>query len=110
MWVHVQKLCVCVHAESHQSCPILCNLMACGPPDSFVHGILQARILEWVATPSFWGSSQPRNQTHVSYVSCVGRWVLYQERHLEAPQKLCRGVTLEDRKGGGVSIIGESAR
>ena len=46
----------------------------------------------------------------MSHVSCVGRWVLYQERHLEAPQKLCRGVTLEDGKGGGVSIIGESAR
>ena len=38
-----------------------------------VHGILQARILEWVPM----GSSQPRNQTHVSYVSCIGRWVLY---------------------------------
>ena len=36
-----------------------------------VHGILQARILEWVPM----GSSQPRNQTHVSYVSCIGRWV-----------------------------------
>ena len=45
--------------------------------DSSVHGILQARILEWVAVPSSRGSSQPRDQTHTSYVSCIGRWVLY---------------------------------
>ena len=39
--------------------------------------ILQARILEWVAMPSSRGSSQPKDQTHDSYVSCIGRWVLY---------------------------------
>ena len=48
--------------------------MDCGPPGSSVHGILQARILEWVALSSSKGSSQPRDQTHVS---CIGRWVLY---------------------------------
>ena len=40
-------------------------------------GILQARILEWVAVPSFRGSSQPRDWIHISYVCCIGRWVLY---------------------------------
>ena len=40
-------------------------------------GILQARILEWVAMPSSRGSSQPRDGTYVSYVSCLGRQVLY---------------------------------
>ena len=40
-------------------------------------GILQIRIMEWVAMPFSRGSSQPRNQTHVSYVSCIGRQVLY---------------------------------
>ena len=40
-------------------------------------GFLQARILEWVAMPSSVGSSQPRDQTQVSYVSCIGRPVLY---------------------------------
>ena len=40
-------------------------------------GILQARILEWVAMPSSRGSSQPRDWTHVSQVSCIGRQVLY---------------------------------
>ena len=39
--------------------------------------ILQARILEWVAMPSSRGSSRPRDRTHVSYISCIGRWVLY---------------------------------
>ena len=40
-------------------------------------GILQARILEWVAMPSFRGSSQPRDQTHISYVSCIDRQVCF---------------------------------
>ena len=40
-------------------------------------GILQARILEWVAMPSSRGSSPPRDGTRISYVSCIGRWVLY---------------------------------
>ena len=38
---------------------------------------MQARILEWVAGPSSKGSSQSRDRTHVSYISCVDRWVLY---------------------------------
>ena len=38
--------------------------------------ILQARILEWVAVPSSRGSSQSRNWTQVSYISCIGRWIL----------------------------------
>ena len=41
-------------------------------PGFSVHGILQARILEWVAMSSSRGSSQPRDQTHVSYISCTG--------------------------------------
>ena len=40
---------VCLHARSLQSCPTLCDPMDCGSPGSSVHGILQARILEWVA-------------------------------------------------------------
>ena len=42
-----------------QSCPTLCSPVDCSPPGSSVHGILQAGILEWVAMPSFRGSSQP---------------------------------------------------
>ena len=51
--------------------------MDCSPPDSSVRGILQARILEWVVMPSSRGSSQSRDQTLISYVSCIGRRVLY---------------------------------
>ena len=40
-----------MYAKSLQSCPTLCNLMDCSPPGSSVHGILQARLLEWVACP-----------------------------------------------------------
>ena len=47
------------------------------PPGSSVHGILHAGILEWVVMPSLRASSQPRDWTHVSYVSCTGRLVLY---------------------------------
>ena len=43
------KCCMC--AKSLQSFPTLCNSMDCGLPDSSVHGILQARILEWLAMP-----------------------------------------------------------
>ena len=49
-----------------QSCPAFCDPIIYSPPDSSVHGILQARILEWVAMPSSRGSSQLRDRTHVS--------------------------------------------
>ena len=55
----------------------LTELMDCNLPDSSVHGILQMRILEWVATPSSRGSSQARDWTQVSYVSCICRQVLF---------------------------------
>ena len=49
-------------------CPILFEPMDCSPPGSSVHGIFQARVLEWVAIPFSRGSSQPRDQT---WVSCI---------------------------------------
>ena len=58
-------MCVCVLVA--QSCLTLCDLMNCSPPGSSVHGILQARIQEWVAMPPSRGSSQPRDRTYVSY-------------------------------------------
>ena len=67
----------CLHAKLLQWCPTLCDPVDCSPPGSSVHGILQARILEWVAMPSSRGSSQPRDRTCVSCVSCLGRCVLY---------------------------------
>ena len=65
-----------IRAKSLQSCPTLCNPMDCSLPGSSVHGILQARILEWVAVSSCRRSSQPRDGTCVSYI-CIGRLVLY---------------------------------
>ena len=44
---------MCVHAKLLQSCPTLCDPMNCSPPGSSVHGMLQARILEWVAMPIY---------------------------------------------------------
>ena len=55
----------------------LCPTLDCRPPGSSVHGILQARILEWVAMPSSRVPSQPRDHAQVSYVSCISRWFLY---------------------------------
>ena len=63
-----------VFSSVAQSCPTLCNPMDCSMPGSSVHGIFQARKLEWVAMPFSKGSSRPRDRTHVSYVSCIGRW------------------------------------
>ena len=60
-----------------QSCLTLCNPMDCSPPGSSVHGISQARILEQVAVSSSRGSFWPRDWTHVSCVSCIGRQILY---------------------------------
>ena len=49
-----------------QLCPTLCDPMNYTAPVSSVHGILKARILEWVPIPCSRGSFQPRNQSHVS--------------------------------------------
>ena len=56
----------------------LCDCMDCSLPDS-VQGIFQARILEWVATPFSKGSSQLRDGTQVSFVSCTaGRFFIHE--------------------------------
>ena len=59
-----------MHTQSLQLCPTLCNPMNYSPPGSSVHGILQARVLEWVAMkPSFSGSSQSRDRIWVSHIA-----------------------------------------
>ena len=58
-------LCVLVT----QLCPALCDPMDSSPPGSSVHGLLQARILEWIAIPFSRGSSQPRDRTLVSHIA-----------------------------------------
>ena len=69
--------CIRVNAKLLQLCPTLCDPMDHSFQGSSVSGILQARILEWVAIPSSRGSSWPRDWTQVSCVSCLGRQVLY---------------------------------
>ena len=73
------RACVCARARvcvCAQSCQTLrfhdCSLLGFS-----VHGISQGRILEWVTLSYSRGSSQPRDWTRISYISCVGRQVLY---------------------------------
>ena len=74
--IKLQTNVLYVYAKSLQSYRTLCNPMDCSPPGSSVHGIFQARIQEWgTLTPSR-GSSRPRDQTCISYVSCIGRQIL----------------------------------
>ena len=56
-------------AQSLQSCPTQCDPMDHSPPDSSVHGILQARILEWAAIPFSRGSSWPRDRTQAFHIA-----------------------------------------
>ena len=72
------NLCICLCVYTHacvcvlvaQSCLILCDPMDyCSLPGSSVHGILQARILEWVAVHSSRGSCEPRDRTQVSCIA-----------------------------------------
>ena len=60
--------------ETGYVCNVLCDPIDYSLPGSSVHGILQARILEWVAISFSMGSSWPKDQT---YISCIGKWILY---------------------------------
>ena len=65
-------VCMCACMLSLQPCPTLCDPMDCSVLPGFsIHGIFQARILEWVAMSSSRGSSQPRDWTHGSCVFCI---------------------------------------
>ena len=70
-WIYLRPpvflLYVCVLVT--QSCPTLCDPMDCSLTGSSVPGVLQARILDWVAMPFSTGSSWPRHQTQVSWIA-----------------------------------------
>ena len=68
------KACLRAQSLSHSQ---LTDSMDCRLPGSSVHGILQARILEWVVISFSRGSSWPRDWTHVSCISCIGRRIIY---------------------------------
>ena len=87
-------ICCCLIT---QWCLTLCDPMVYRLPGSSVHGILQARILEWVVISFSRGSSWPRDRTHIS---CIGRWVLYQQSPLKKPgTKLRRGIGRSSEEG-----------
>ena len=60
-----------------QLCLTFFSPIDCSPPSFSVHGILQARISKWFAVSYYRGFSQPRDQTCISCVSCIGRQILY---------------------------------
>ena len=110
-------------AQLLQSCPVLCGPVDCSPPGSSVHEILQARMLKWVAMPFSRGSSRPRDQIHVSWISCIGRQVLYHWatwgsapglwqsiyykkyclKYLSQSQEVCNGLVQTEEAGGHLS-------
>ena len=77
-WVHgPEEIDTCnfiIYSEVAQSCPTLCDPMDCSPPGSSIHGIFQARVLEWGAISFYRESSQPRDRTLVSRIT--GRYHL----------------------------------
>ena len=73
----VSWTCACVPSCSVVPASLRAPWTICSPLGSSVHGTFQARILEWVAMPPSRGSSQPRDWTHVSYISCISRQVLH---------------------------------
>ena len=90
----ITKTCAYVCAQSLQLCLTLCDPMDCSQPDSSVHGIFQARVLEWVAMPSY-RSSRPKDQTCVSCVSCIAGRFFTHWTTWEAPYEAiftCKGL------------------
>ena len=77
------ETCLCLVARS---CLTLCDPMDYSLPVSSDHGILQTRILEQVAISSSRGSSRSRDWTHVSYISCIGRQILYHQWQQGSPE------------------------
>ena len=80
-----------VKGKVAQSCLTLCDPLDCSLPVSSVHGILQARTLEWVAVPFSRGSSQPRDRTQISRVAggfFTAERILYQLSYEGSPLSL----------------------
>ena len=78
----MSRVCVCDYMRVSSSKLLQLFLTLCDPmdyslPGFSVHDIFQTRILDGVAISFSGGSFQPRDRTHVSYASCIGRWVLY---------------------------------
>ena len=79
----------CMLAFMHaQLCPTLCDPRDCSLPRTSVHGILQAKILDWVVISFSKGSSRPTDWIHICWVSCIDRQML-PLRPLGSPILLC---------------------
>ena len=88
-------ICICIPTGSKtsasenevaQSCPTLCDPVDCSPPGSSAHGILQARLLEWVAISFSRGSSWPRNWIQVSRGRRFNLWATREAQESEVAQ------------------------
>ena len=80
-----------------QLCPTLCDRIVCGLSVSSVHGIFQAGILEWVAISFSRGSFRPRDQTHISCVSCIGRRILYHQIAFVSHTLIVQSLVIPER-------------
>ena len=67
-------MCVCAIAHL---CLSFCDPTGCSPLGLFIHGISQARVLGQVAISYSRGSSQPRDQTYISFASCIGKQIFF---------------------------------
>ena len=82
-----------VWSEVAQSCPTLCDPMDCSLSGSSVHGIFQARVLEWIAISFSRGSSRPRNWTKVSHIA-GRRFTVWATREVWLYQEVQLGNTI----------------
>ena len=87
MWSISEGSCLVI-----QSCPTLCDPMDCSPPGSFLHGILQTRILEWVAISFSRASSRPRDQNPSLTSPALTSGFFTTSTTWEAPQKASQSV------------------
>ena len=82
IYARIYLTCLCDQLFCHVR---LCSSMDCRLQGFPAYGIFQAKILEWIAMPfsrkSFWS----REWTHIFYVSCIGRQILYHSHHLGSP-------------------------
>ena len=97
-----------MHAKSLRSCLTLCDPMDSSLPGSSNHGILQARILGWVAMPSSRGSSWPRDQICISYV--LLHWQVGSLPLAPSGKPICELVQAIEIQSAGCQTGGDSSR